>query len=146
MTTISRTGLLAAALLTAGACNAFPDQNPEAVNFRLSGSAGTVIEAVYSTAFVAGVTEEGVTEVRIFSADTVMQTLPVDTTVSIVENQQFFVQVLPAAVSDTLDVSVNVEIDGRRVLNDAGFIFPLNPWRYVYQFNQLLTQSVEVIL
>ena len=104
------------------------------------------MEAVYSTEFIAGVTEEGVTEVRIFFADTVLQTLPVDTTVNIEANQQFFVQILPSAVTDTLDVSVNVEIDGRQVLNSAGFIFPLNPWRYVYQFNQLLTQSVEIIL
>ena len=91
-------------------------------------------------------TEQGVTQVRIFSADTVLQTLPIDTTVSIVENQQFFVEILPTAASDTLDVSVAVEIDGRRVLNNAGLIFPLNPWRYVYQFNQMLTESVEVII
>jgi hypothetical protein len=132
--------------VTAGGCQVFEDQSPESVNFRLSGSSGTTVQAVYSTRFTAGVTEDGVTQVRIFSADTVLQTLPIDTTVSIVENQQFFVEILPAAASDTLDVAVKVEIDGREVLENSGFIFPLNPWRYVYQFNQLLTQAVEVIL
>ena len=138
--------LLVALVVAPGACQVFEDQSPENVNFRLSGSTGSTVEAVYSTRFVAGVTEENVTEVRIFSADTVLQTLPIDTTISISENQQFFVQILPTGAADTLNVSVNVEIDGRGVLSNSGLIFPLLPWRYVYQFNQLLTESVEVII
>ena len=136
---------LVASVVAVGACSAFEDQSPENVNFRLEGSNGSVVQAVYSTEFIAGVTEEGVTEVRIFFSDTVLQTLPIDTTISIAENQQFFVEILPTA-TDTLDVSVGIQIDGRNVLGNSGFIFPLDPWRYEYQFNQLLTESVEVIL
>lgn len=130
-------------LLAAPACQVFEDQSPENVNFRLSGTAGETVRAVYSTEFIAGVTDEGVTQVRVFGADTVLQTLPIDTTVSIVENQQFFVEILPP---DSVVVSVRVEIDGRQVLEDSGFILPVSPWRYVYQFNQLLTQVVEVVI
>jgi len=74
-----------------------------------------------------------------------MQTLPIDTTVSIAQNQQFFIQIQPMP-SDTLDVEVQVQIDGREVLNNSGFILPTQPWRYVYQFNQLLTQAIEVVI
>jgi len=143
-TTIS-VGVALVLLASVGACSVFEDQSPENLNFRLSGSDGMQVQAVYSTRFAAGTTEEGVTEVRIFSADTVLETLPIDTTISIVENQQFFVQILPGP-TDTVDVAVRVEIDGRQVLDNTGFIFPLSPWRYVYQFNQLLTDVVEVII
>ena len=138
-------GLLLMLATAAAGCEVFEDQSPENVGFKLSGSNGLPVQAVYSTAFVAGVTEEGVTQVRIFEADTVMQTLPIDTVVSIVENQQFFVEILPMP-TDTLNVSVDVDIDGRSVLSNSGLIFPENGWRYVYQFNQLLTDAVEVIL
>jgi hypothetical protein len=136
--------LLLVGAVSAG-CQVFEDQSPENLGLRLSGSNGLEVQAVYSTAFIAGVTEEGVTEVRIFSSDTVMQVLPIDTLVNIVENQQFFVEILPMP-TDTLNVSVNVDIDGRDVLTNSGLIFPDIPWRYVYQFNQLLTARVEVIL
>lgn len=132
-------------VLGTGACSIFEDQSPEAVNFRLAGPTGEQVQAVYSTEFIAGVTEEGVTQVRVFFADTVQQTLPIDTTVNIVENQQFYVEILPQS-SDTIDVNVKVEIDGREVVDVSGLIFSINPWRYVYQFNQLLTDAVEVIL
>jgi hypothetical protein len=145
MKTCIRIAFALAVLAGAGACDVFEDQSPENVNFRLSGSNGSQVQAVYSTRFTAGTTEEGVTEVRIFSADTVLQTLPIDTTISIVENLQFFVEILPAP-TDTVDVAVRVEIDGREVLDNSGLIFPLRPWRYVYQFNQLLTDVVEVII
>ena len=134
--------LLSAAV---GACSIFEDQSPENLEFRLTGSSGMQVQAIYSTQFIAGVTEQGVTEVRIFTADTVMQTLPIDTVVNIAENLQFFVEILPMP-GDTLDVGVDIEIDGRGILERAGFIFPDSPWRYVYQFNQRLTEAVEVIL
>lgn len=130
-------------LASASACSLFQDQSPEFLSFRLEGSAGEQVLAIYSTAFVAGVNEVGVTEVRIFSSDSVLATLPIDTTFNIAANQQFFVQVEPV---DTVDVDVRIEIDGRNVLDNDGLIFPQSPWRYVYQFNQLLTELVEVIL
>ena len=75
----------------------------------------------------------------------VVQTLPIDTIVSIVQNMQFFVQILPQP-GDTLDAAVQIEIDGREVANSSGLIYPLTPWRFVYQFNQALSNIVEVII
>ena len=140
-----RFSLLLGAALAAGACSIFEDQTPENISFRLTGSTGLQVQAVYSTRFVAGLTEEGVTEVRIFSADTVLQTLPIDTTVHSTENRQVFVELLSTG-PDTLPVAVDVDIDGRGVLEREGLIFPATPWRYVYQFNQLLTSVVEVVI
>lgn len=132
-----------ALLVGATACSLFQDQSPEFLSFELDGSPGEQVLAIYSTAFIAGVNELGVTEVRIFSSDSVISTLPIDTTFNIAANQQFFVQIEPV---DTVDVGARVDIDGRNILNNEGLIFPESPWRYVYQFNQLLTELVEVIL
>ncbi|MEM7415451.1 MAG: hypothetical protein AAF389_08140 [Gemmatimonadota bacterium] len=138
-----RFGPLLALMVAVSACEIFEDQSPENLSFRLTGSAGTQVTAIYSTRFVAGVDEFGVTTVRVFGSDTVVHTLPIDTVISIAANQQFFVQVQPA---DTVDVQARVDIDGRNVLDNEGFIFPDSPWNYVYQFNQLLTEVVEVVL
>ena len=142
-----RFSLLLAAALAAGACSIFEDQTPGNISFRLTGSNGLEVQAVYSSSFVAGLTGDGLREGRTFTADAdpVLQTLPIDTTVNITENLQFFVEILPTG-TDTLDVSVDVEIDGRGVLEREGLIFPATPWRYVYQFNQLLTSVVEVVI
>jgi hypothetical protein len=146
MTHRIRFALLALALVTAsGACSIFEDQSPENIALRMTGSTGQQVQAVYSTRFIAGLTEEGVTQVQIFDADTVTQTLPIDTVVNISENLQFFVEILPMG-TDTLDVAVDVEIDGRGILERTGVIFPATPWRYVYQFNQLLSDVVEVVI
>jgi hypothetical protein len=146
MTHRIRFALVALGLVTAaGACSIFEDQSPENISLRMTGSSGQQVQAVYSTRFIAGLTEEGVTEVQIFDSDTVMQTLPIDTIVNIAENMQFFVEILPMG-TDTLDVAVDVEIDGRGVLESSGLIFPTVPWRYVYQFNQLLSDVVEVVI
>ena len=145
MTTSIRFALFLAVTAVFGACSVFEDQSPENISLRMTGSTGLQVQAVYSTRFIAGLNDQGVTQVRIFSADTLLQTLPIDTVVNITENLQFFVEVLPTGV-DTLDVAVDIRIDGREVLDRSGLILPDSPWRYVYQFNQLLTNEVEVII
>jgi hypothetical protein len=138
-------GTLVLVAVAAAGCDVFEDQSPENLGLTLTGSEGMEVQAVYSTAFIAGVNEEGVTQVQIFSSDTVMHVLPIDTVVNIARDKQLFVEVLPMP-TDTLNVSVRVDIDGRDVLNNSGYIFPDVPWRYVYQFNQYVTDIVEVVL
>jgi hypothetical protein len=145
MKTFKTIGVALAIVATLGACEVFQDQSPETLALRITGSDGAEVVAIYSTAFVAGVNELNVTQVRIFTADTVSHVLPIDTVFSIAANQQFFAQV-GTVQSDTVDVSVRIEIDGRNVLDLNGLISPIAPWIYVYQFNQLLTDIVEVIL
>jgi hypothetical protein len=42
-------------------------------------------------------------------------------------------------------VSARVNIDDRSIYNGSGLIFDDPRWRYVYQFNKLVTSVVEVV-
>lgn len=136
--------LIAVSALPLG-CSIFEDPRPERVSFRMSGSPGETVTAIYSKQFVAAVNELGITEVEVFRADTVVHVLPIDTVVDIVLEQRFFVQI-ETMPTDTVSVQVAVDIDGRNVLNDSGGIFAGTPWRYLYQFNQVFTRTYDVIL
>lgn len=136
---------LLAIVSVAPACEVFENPNPERVHLRMQGSDGRTVMAIYSKQFVAAVNELGVTRVEVFGSDTVQHVLPIDTIVDIAFEQRFFVQV-ETMPDDTVDVNVVVEIDGRRVVNESGGIFPGTPWQYVYQFNQFFTELIEVIL
>ncbi|NNF14626.1 MAG: hypothetical protein HKN72_15470 [Gemmatimonadetes bacterium] len=136
--------VLAAAFASTG-CSIFEDPTPETISVQLTGSAGTTVLAIYSQVFVAGVNREtDITEVRLSGADSVMQTLPIDTIVDIAASRQFFLQI-ETMPGDTADVRVQIDVDSRNVVNSSGLIFPGLPWRYVYQFNRPLTDVVEVV-
>jgi hypothetical protein len=142
-----RRALWAALLAVGGAwgCEAFSDPTPENIFFELRGPSGAEVQVVYATQFLAGVNEVGRTEVRIFVADTVLQTLPIDTVVSIAVDRQVFIEVLPAP-TDTLDVDVLVDVDDRNLVSNSGKIYPEDPWRFIYVFNQMFTQIIDVVL
>lgn len=136
--------VLAAVFVSAG-CSIFEDPTPETISIQLTGSTGTQVLAIYSQFFVAGINREtDVTEVRLSGADSVMQTLPIDTIINIRESRQLFLQV-ETMPGDTANVSVRVDVNSRNVLDRSGFIFPDIPFRYVYQFNRPLTDVVEVV-
>lgn len=137
--------LLAALPLSAPGCGWFEDPTPENLRFRMSGDAGARVQVVYSTQFVAAVDEQGVTRVSLFWADTLAQTLPVDTTLYIGIDRRFFVQVLPAA-AESLTVDVRVDVDDRSQLSERGAIRTIDPWRYVYFFNQRTTRIIDTVL
>ena len=135
---------MAAVLASVAACNIIEDLTPENISFRMSGADGQVVIAIYSQEFVAGIDELNITQVQVFGSDTVIHVLPIDTIINIATERRFFVQVT-AAPMDTVVVSVLVDIDGRNLLNASGGIFPDVPFRYVYQFNQLFSDAIEVI-
>ena len=143
MKTLKRLGAVAALLAFVTACSILGDQTPETISFRMSGSAGQVVTLIYSQEFIAGVDEANITQVEVFSTDTVVQVLPIDTIIDIAVQQRFFVQVETA---DTVVVDVRIEVNDRGLVNISGGIFPDTPWRYVYEFNQTLTDIIEVIL
>jgi hypothetical protein len=126
------------------ACSTFEDPTPENISFRIEGPAGTTVEAIYSTQFVAGVDEQNVTRVQVFRSDTVLHLLPIDTVFDISIDRRFFVQVTPEG-SDPTAVAVRVDVDDRTVLSDTGDLVAAEPWRYVYMFNQQLTRVVDVV-
>jgi hypothetical protein len=102
------------------------------------------VEVILSKQFVAGRNESGNTEVQIFGADTVYRMLPMDTVIDVEVDRRLFVQVTPLGV-DRAAMSARVDVDARNVVNDSGDIFPSDPWRYVYLFNQQVTQIVDVV-
>ena len=145
MKTLKRLGAVAAVLASVTACEVFEDQSPDDMSFRMSGSDGQVVMVIYSQDFVAGVDELSVTQVQVFSSDTVFHVLPIDTIINITVERRFFVQVETEAM-DTVVVDVRLEVDGRGLVNLSGGIFPGLPWRFVYEYNQVLTDVIEVIL
>jgi len=143
---MTRKYLLGLALLSVffgTGCGAFEDPTPTDIFFRLSGEAGTEVEVIFSTQFVAGVDEFGVTGVQVFSSDTVRATLPVDTVVNIAIDRQFFVMVLPPE-EGVLNVDVIIDVDDRNLISETGGIFAGTPWNFVYMFNRQLTRIIEV--
>jgi hypothetical protein len=133
------------AALVLGACSLVEDPTPENILFRMNGEAGTEIQIVVSTDFVAGVDEFDVTHIQLFNADTITTVLPVDTVVSVAVPRRFFVEVIPAA-PDTMQVHVEVDVDTRELYDRTGLVWQEVPFRFVYLFDQRVTQNINVLI
>lgn len=135
--------LLLAAIALGGCSAILDDPTPENIHFQMRGEAGDRIRAIYSTQFVAGLNEFGVTRVQVVRSDTVVHEIPFQRTVDISIDRRWFVQA-ESLDGDTLSVQVIVNVDDRGLVNEAGGIFPDEPWHFVYAFNQLLTRDLDV--
>ncbi len=132
------------AAVTLGGCSAIlDDPTPENIHFAMRGEAGTRVRAIYSTQFVAGLNEFGVTRVQVVRADTVVHEIPFQRAMNISIDRRWFVQA-ESVDGDTLSVQVIVNVDDRGLVDEAGGIFPGEPWHFVYSFNQLLTRDLDV--
>lgn len=132
------------AVVVIGGCSALlEDLTPENIHFEMRGEPGERVRAIYSTQFVAGLNEFGVTRVQVVRSDTVVHELPFQRTVNISVDRRWFVQV-ESLDGDTLSVNVIVNVDDRGLVNESGGIFPGEPWHFVYSFNQLLTRDLDV--
>jgi len=145
MKKIKTVGVVVALLAVVVGCDSFRDPTPDNVTIRVEGDAGTPVLAIYSKNFVAGVDELGVTQVQVFTADSVFQSLPIDTVVNISIERRMFVQVETVS-TDTLAVGVLINVDDRTVLSQSGGIFPDIPFQWIFLFNLQLTDVVEVVL
>lgn len=144
MTPRSFAPLLLAAFLGLAACDAFEDKTPRQARVRITGTAGQEATVIFSSQFVAGVTETGVTQVSVFESDTLTRTLPIDTIVDIEVSRRLFFELAPAGASQAV-VRVRVDIDDRGIFNEEGDIFSADPFRYIYLFNEPTTRVIEVI-
>lgn len=144
MNTRLRYGAALLALALASGCG-LEDLTPTTARLRLEGPAGAQVTIVYSTAFVAGVNEVGVTQVQVFDSDSLTMSLPADLSVDIVENHQIFFQVVPVGV-ESVSLDAVVDIDGRVQVDDSGDVLASDPWRFVYVFNRPLTRTIDVII
>ena len=137
--------LLALAPFVAAGCGWFDDPRPEYVYFKVDGPAGTQVQAVYSTQFVAAVDDAGVTSINVFFTDTVVHTLPIDTTFFVAIDRRWFVELTPLSV-DEVAVDVRVDVDNRNQLDETGLLDASAPWRFAYLFNQQITRIIDVVL
>lgn len=132
------------AAVTLGGCSAIlEDLTPENIHFEMRGEPGARVRAIYSTQFVAGLSEFGVTRVQVVRADTVVHQLPFQRAMDISIDRRWFVQA-ESVDGDTLSVQVIVNVDDRGLVDESGGIFPGEPWHFVYSFNQLLTRDLDV--
>ena len=135
--------LIAVALVAISGCGVFDDPTPRNIFFEMSGEAGQQVRVIYSTQFVAGVNEFGVTRVQVVRSDTILHEVPFTRAVDISVDRRWFVQA-ESLGSDTLEVHVIVDVDDRNLVNESGGIFPGDPWHFVYAFNQFLTRDIDV--
>ena len=68
--------LLLAAIALGGCSEVFDDPTPENIHFEMRGEAGDRVRAIYSTQFVAGLNEFGVTRVQVVRSDTIVHEIP----------------------------------------------------------------------
>ena len=132
------------AVVALGGCSAIlDDPTPENIYFEMRGEAGDRVRVIYSTQFVAGLNEFGVTRVQVVRSDTIIHEIPFERAVDISIDRRWFVQA-ESLGADTLAVQVIVNVDDRGLVNESGGIFPGEPWHFVYSFNQLLTRDLDV--
>ena len=135
--------LLLAAVTLGGCSGILDDQTPENIYFEMRGEAGQRVRAIYSTQFVAGLSEFGVTRVQVVRSDTIVHEVPFQRAMDISIDRRWFVQA-ESLDGDTLSVQVIVNVDDRGLVDESGGIFPGEPWHFVYSFNQLLTRDLDV--
>jgi hypothetical protein len=135
--------LVAVALVGVSGCGIFEDLTPRNIFFEMRGGAGQQVRAIYSTQFVAGVNEFGITRVQVVRSDTILHEVPFTRAIDISVDRRWFVQV-ESLGSDTLEVHVIVDVDDRNLVSESGGIFPNDPWHFVYSFNQFLTRDIDV--
>ncbi|MDG2283551.1 MAG: hypothetical protein P8L45_10545 [Longimicrobiales bacterium] len=138
-------GVLLLVSTVLAACEVFEDQTPQFISFAMDGPSGAMVQVIYSKAFVAGVDEAGTTRVEVFESDTVLHTLPIDTVIDVRIDRRLFIQGEVSPL-DTLSVDVEIDVDGRSLFDGRGDLFPDLPWRFLYQFNSLFTDDIEVII
>jgi hypothetical protein len=134
--------LLAAACLAG--CEWFEDPSPNEARLVIGGDTGKQVRLIISTVFVATVNEQGQTRVVMIESDTVFTSLPYEQRYNIEEDQRFFVEAARVE-TDPHQIRVQVFIDNRRECDVAGLLVQGDPFRFVYAFNQGVTQEILVL-
>jgi hypothetical protein len=136
--------VVVATALVAGGCGLLEDPSPEEARLVVHGDAGKPVRLIISTKFVAAVDELGRTRVVIFEADTLVTTLPYESAYTIEEDQRFFAEAARLD-SDLESVRMEVYVDRRKQFEEGGMLLAGQPYRFVYTFNQRMTQEIVVI-
>jgi hypothetical protein len=99
---------------------------------------------ITSTEFVAAVNDVGVTRVEIFVADTVITTLPYERVYDIERDHRFLVEA-SWIDTDLEQVNVQVYLDEKKQFDQSGLLMEGQPYRFVYTFNQAVTQDIVLL-
>lgn len=130
-------------LLGATACNWFDDPSPDEARLMIDGPAGTTVQLVTSTSFVAARRTDGVTEVEIIDSETISATLPFESTYGIRDEQRFLAWTSQLD-SDVENIRVRVFLDGTKEFDQSGPLQEGTDYRFVYAFNQPVSQLIEL--
>jgi hypothetical protein len=136
--------LLATASLLAGGCGLIEDPSPNEARLIIHGEAGKQVRVIVSTQFVAQVNELGQTRVVIFEADTLVTTLPYERTYVIEDDQRFFAEAARMD-ADLQTLQMQVFVDRRKEFDEGGSLLEGHPYRFLYTFNQLITQDIVIL-
>jgi len=139
-----RTAVLLLALAVGGGCSWFEDPSPEEARVLISGDPAAPIELIVSSRFVAGVNEDGLTRVVIIESDTILTALPFDRKFDIRGDYRFFAQAARRD-ADIGSMRMQVFIDSRQEFDADGPLVVDGPFRFVFQFNQFLTDAIDVV-
>jgi hypothetical protein len=135
--------LLLFALGLAAGCDWFNDPSPREARVVIDGAAGPTIVLIASSKFVAGVNDVGVTRVEIIQSDTIVTSLPFDRTFNIEGDYRFFIQAARLD-ADVGSFRMQVFVNEDRKFDEGGSLLEDAPYRFVFQFNQFLTDVIDV--
>lgn len=141
---MSRLAFIFAASVLACACGWFDPPVPETARVLVEGEAGKQVRLVTSSGFVSAVNDLGQTTVVLFTADTVITTLPYERNFRIDEDQRFFAEA-SRLDSDVQTVHVQIYLDERKQFDEGGPLLEGKPYRFVYTFNQTVTREIVVL-
>jgi hypothetical protein len=126
----------------AAGCDWFKDPSPREARVVIDGAAGPTIVLIASSKFVAGVNDIGVTRVEIITSDTIVTSLPFDRTFNIEGDYRFFIQAARMD-ADVGSFRMQVFVNEDRKFDEGGSLAD-TPYRFVFQFNQFLTDIIDV--
>lgn len=124
-------------------CGWFDDPTPDEARVSLEGAAGEDVQIVMSKQFLTGVTTDNVTQVELFQSDTLIRSMPFDTTINISNEQRFFVRTIDVdTVSTTARMQVFIDGTARY---DQQTLVTVEQLLFLFAFNQPVTSFIELL-
>lgn len=138
-----RAAAAAALIFVLASCDWFDDPSPDQARLLIDGPTGTAVKLLTSTKFVAARRNDGVTAVEIVEADTTSVTLPFEASYNIRDDQRFLAWTSYLGTSiETM--RMRVFLDGAKEFDEAGRLDEGIDYRFLYAFNQPVTDVIEI--
>lgn len=139
-------GALGLALgLTLGACGFLDNPTPSEATLTLTGESGAEVKVVVSTTFIATRAGPGQPILpQLFEADTLVRSLPFDTTWDIRDGNRFFAEIdtVAAGVPESFRMRVSLDDDQRY---DEGGSLRERVFKFLFIFNQAIVSDEDVL-